>query len=79
MITIDTEREVVMRWSSRKGETMPDDKTKRGDPDRDRISVDEPWEIASWAKILGVSEQQIRDCVKRVGPMVADVKKCLEK
>jgi Protein of unknown function (DUF3606) len=29
---------------------MPDDKSKRGKPDRDRINTGEPYELRDWAK-----------------------------
>jgi hypothetical protein len=58
---------------------MPDDKSKRGPADRSRINVNEPYEVEYWTKHLGVSAQQLKECVKRVGPMVTDVKRCLGK
>ena len=56
---------------------MPDDLTKRGEPDKDRINVHEDWERKRWAEKLGVSEDQLRELVKKHGPMVSDVKKAL--
>jgi hypothetical protein len=32
---------------------MADDKTRRGTPDRDRISIEEDYEARQWAKTLG--------------------------
>lgn len=58
---------------------MSDDKTKRGPADRTRINVNESYEVRYWTEALGCTEQQLRDCVKRVGVMVADVKRCLGK
>ncbi|HEX4334663.1 MAG TPA: DUF3606 domain-containing protein [Polyangiaceae bacterium] len=58
---------------------MPDDPNKRGPADRERINIHEPWELRYWADHFGVTEQQIIDCVKKVGVMVKDVKKCLGK
>lgn len=58
---------------------MPDDKHKVGKPDRDRINVHEPYELRHWCAHFGVTEQQLRDAVKKVGPMVADVKRHLGK
>jgi uncharacterized protein DUF3606 len=58
---------------------MPDDLTKRGDPDQDRINVNEDWERKRWAEKLGVSEDRLKDLVRQNGPMVDDVKKALGK
>ena len=33
---------------------MSDDKSKRGSPDRERISLSEDYEVRDWAKSLGV-------------------------
>jgi hypothetical protein len=63
----------------RKGKIMPDDLTKRGEPDRDRVNVHEDWERKRWAKDLGVSEDKLKEAVRKVGPMVKDVKKELGK
>ena len=32
---------------------MADDKTKAGKPDRDRINVNEPYELRDWGKKFG--------------------------
>ena len=58
---------------------MPDDKTKTGPADRDRINVNEPYELAYWSKELGVTPDKIKEAVKKVGVMVKDVKKHLGK
>jgi hypothetical protein len=59
--------------------SMPDDKDKKGPPDRSRINVHEPYELAYWTKHFGVTADRLRECVKKVGPMVNDVKRCLGK
>jgi len=58
---------------------MPDDLEKRGPPDGKRINVHESWEVRDWSKHFGVTEQQLNDAVKAVGPMTADVKRHLGK
>jgi hypothetical protein len=58
---------------------MADDTSKRGPADRTRINVNESWELRYWTETLGVTEQKLRDTVKKVGVMVADVKKELGK
>ena len=53
---------------------MADDTSKRGKEDRDRINVNEDYEVRDWAKSLGVSEDELRSAVAKAGPMVKDVK-----
>jgi hypothetical protein len=52
---------------------MSDDRTKKGRQDRQRININEKHELAYWTKRLGVSEDELRDAVKRVGPSVEAV------
>lgn len=52
---------------------MADDLTKRGKPDRTRISTTERWELDYWADKFACSEQQLRDAVDEVGCMATDV------
>jgi hypothetical protein len=56
---------------------MADDKTLRGPRDGDRVNVNEDYEVRYWTKKWGVTEQQLRDAVKRVGVMARDVEKAL--
>ena len=58
---------------------MADDKTQVGKPDRDRINVDEDYELRDWSEKLGVSPAALKAAVEKAGPMVADVKKQLGK
>ena len=53
---------------------MPDDKTKRGTADRIRVNVNERFELDRWKKRLSVSGQQLLAAVRKVGPMLANVK-----
>jgi hypothetical protein len=57
---------------------MPDDKTKRGPQDRNRIDIHEPYELEYWSKTLGVSKDELRETVERVGPSVNAVAQELE-
>ena len=57
---------------------MADDKTKTGKPDRDRINVNEDYELRDWSKKFGVSLQLLKEAVDEVGPMAADVAKYLK-
>ena len=58
---------------------MADDKTKTGAADRDRINVNEDYELQYWTKALGMSADQLRAAVKAVGPTAAAVRKHLGK
>jgi hypothetical protein len=46
---------------------MADDLSNRGRPDRDRINIDEEYEVRDWAKKFGVSEDELRQAVAKVG------------
>ncbi len=58
---------------------MSDDKKNTGSPDRDRINVNEDYEVQYWTKALGVSADELRAAVKAVGPTAAAVRKHLGK
>jgi hypothetical protein len=57
---------------------MSDDKTNRGPQDRLRININERYEVQYWTEKFGVSEEQLRNAVNRVGVMAADVEKALK-
>jgi predicted DNA-binding protein YlxM (UPF0122 family) len=58
---------------------MTDDLSKRGKPDQIRVNIHEDWELRERSKEWNVTPQQIKDAVKKVGPMVRDVKRELSK
>ncbi|MBN8727705.1 MAG: DUF3606 domain-containing protein [Xanthomonadales bacterium] len=58
---------------------MSDDRSLRGAQDRLRVNVNEDHEVRYWTGKWGVTEQQLRDAVKRVGPMAKDVERALGK
>jgi len=58
---------------------MADDKSKTGRSDRDRINVNEDYELRDWSQKLGVSPERLKEAVKKVGPMADDVKKELRR
>ena len=58
---------------------MADYPTKRGRADRDRINVDQEYEVRDWAKHFGVSEDELRQAVQAAGPMVKDVQRHLNR
>ena len=57
---------------------MADDLSRRDRQDRDRINVNEVYELRDWARSLGVSEDEVRSAVVQVGPMVKDVRAYLQ-
>ena len=58
---------------------MTDDKRKIGKPDRDRINVNEEYELRDWSQKFGVTPQRLKEAVAKAGPMAADVAKHLGK
>ena len=52
---------------------MSDDKTKTGAGDRQRISLEQDYEVRDWAEKFGVSQDRLRAAVGKVGPMADDV------
>jgi hypothetical protein len=54
---------------------MPDDKSEKGEPDRSRVNIHEPYEVEYWKQKFGVSKQQLKDAVQKVGPSVESVRK----
>ena len=57
---------------------MSDDKTKTGGQDRTRISLTEDYEVRDWAKKFGVTEDELRATVGRVGNQADDVERALK-
>ena len=56
------------------------DNLKRKVPeDPKKINKNQQWEIAYWAKKLGISEYKLRLLINKVGVYVSDVKKELAK
>jgi hypothetical protein len=58
---------------------MADDRNKQGQQDRDRINVNEDYELRDWSKRLGVSSDELKSAVAKVGPMANDVRQHLGK
>jgi hypothetical protein len=46
---------------------MADDKTNRGEPDRSKVSGSEDYELDYLAKKYGMTREQARELVERVG------------
>ncbi len=58
---------------------MADDRPKRGAQDRDRININEDYEVQYWSRRFGVSRDELVAAVDAVGPMVTDVAQRLGK
>lgn len=53
---------------------MSDDKANRGNPDRQRIDINDQNELRSWAKSIGVTPEELKSAVKQVGPAADKVR-----
>jgi len=58
---------------------MSDDKSVRGPADAQRINVNEDYEVQYWTTELEVTEDKLRETVRKVGVMATDVRKALGK
>ena len=58
---------------------MADSLKDRGPQDRSRINTQEDWELRYWSKELGVSPEELRKAVQKVGPSADAVRKALGK
>jgi hypothetical protein len=58
---------------------MADDLAKRGQPDRSKINMSEDFEVKYWTRELGVSREQLKAAVDKVGNSAAAVRKQLTK
>jgi len=56
---------------------MGDDLTNRGPADRDRVNVNEEWEMRYWTGRFCCTQEELRSAVKAVGPMKDDVERHL--
>lgn len=54
---------------------MADDTSNRGTPDRDRITLEQDHEVAYWSEKFGVSREQLRRAVEKVGPAAKNVER----
>jgi hypothetical protein len=58
---------------------MADDKTKAGGQDRNRINLNQDYEVRDWAKSLGVTEDELRKAVAAVGNQADKVREYLKR
>jgi hypothetical protein len=57
-----------------KGAAM-DNKSKIGRPDRSKINLNEDYEVKYWTRELGVTKEELRRVVEKVGNSAAAVRK----
>jgi hypothetical protein len=58
---------------------MADDKSKKGPQNRDRINISEEYEVRYWSKKFGVTPDQLRATVRKVGNTTEAVERELKK
>ena len=58
---------------------MSDNPNKKGAQERSRISTSEDYEVRYWSKKLGVSPDELKAAVKKVGNSAAAVEKELRR
>ena len=46
---------------------MPDDRSKKGSQDRNKISLSEDYEVRYWSQKFGVTPERLRAAVQKVG------------
>lgn len=56
---------------------MADNKANRGPLDRNRVNVNEDYELRYWAERFSCSPEQLKAAVKMVGPVVGSVEQYL--
>ena len=54
---------------------MADDRSLRGGQDRTRVNVNQDYEARYWASKWGISQDELRTAVAKVGPLVADLER----
>lgn len=57
---------------------MSDDKSKSGGHDRKRINLNEDYEVRDWAAKFGVSRDELRQAVAKVGDRAEEVERYLK-
>jgi hypothetical protein len=58
---------------------MSDDKRKRGEPDRSRVSANEPYEVRYLAQKTGLPSPLVKNVVRQEGPMRLNVERYLNR
>ena len=58
---------------------MTDDKTNRSGQDRNRINLNEGYEVQYWTKTLGVSRDRLEELVRQYGDSAEKIREVLSK
>jgi hypothetical protein len=58
---------------------MSDDLNNRHGQDRERINLNEKWEVAYWTRELGVSKEELERAVREAGDRVNAVRQHLRR
>jgi len=58
---------------------MSDNKNNIGNPDRQRISLSEDYEVQSWSEKFGISPAELKRAVKAVGNSARKVEQYLKR
>jgi hypothetical protein len=58
---------------------MSDDRKNTGAPDRDRINLNEDYEVQYWVQTLGITRDELKAAVEAVGPTANAVREHLRK
>jgi hypothetical protein len=56
---------------------MPDDTSKSGGQDRQRIDVNQDYELRDWAKSLNTTPERVKEAVQAVGDRADKVREYL--
>lgn len=57
---------------------MPDDPSKTGAQDRERINVNQYYELRNWAKSLNTTPDRVKEAVQAVGDRAEKVREYLK-
>jgi len=57
---------------------MADAKRNSGRPERDKINIEEDYEVQYWSEKFGISVEELTAAVKEVGPTASDVQRELK-
>lgn len=57
---------------------MSDDKSKTGGQDRERINVNEDYELRDWSRSLNVTPERLKEAVQAVGDRAEKVREYLK-
>ena len=58
---------------------MADDTKQRHGQDRNRIDLDQDYELRYWTRELGVTEQELKQAVRAAGTQIETVRRYLDK